>query len=70
MDIVQITDRILVSIGIGMSHAQDAAGHAGGMEHFQIVQLFAGALELDGLAGDAQHRKCRAAAGIAIGLGP
>ena len=39
------------------------------MEHFQIVQLFAGALELDGLAGDAQHRKCRAAAGIAIGLG-
>jgi len=39
------------------------------MEHFQIVQLFAGALELDGLAGDAQHRKCRTAAGIAIGLG-
>ena len=39
------------------------------MEHIQIIQLFAGALELDGLAGNGQHGKRCTAAGIAVGLG-
>ena len=39
------------------------------MEHIQIIQLFAGALKLDGLAGNGQHRKRCTAAGIAVGLG-
>ena len=39
------------------------------MEHIQIVQLLAGTLELDGLAGDGQHRQGCTAAGVAVGLG-
>ena len=39
------------------------------MEHFEVIQLFAGALEFDGLAGDGQHRKGCTAAGVAVGLG-
>ena len=39
------------------------------MEHIQIIQLFASALKLDGLAGNGQHGKRCTAAGIAIGLG-
>ena len=52
-----------------IAHAHDAAGHAGGIEGFQIFQLFAGALEVDGFAGDRQHREGCTAAGIAVGLG-
>ena len=39
------------------------------MEDFEVIQLFTGTLELDGLAGDRQHREGCAAAGIAVGLG-
>ena len=40
-----------------------------GVEHFEAVDLLAGAGELDRRAGDLPHRKCRAAARVAVGLG-
>ena len=40
-----------------IAHAKDAACHAGGVEDLEVIQLFADALELDGLAGDGTARK-------------
>ena len=52
-----------------VAHAEDAAGHAVGMELFQRVEMLAGADELDRHAGDGLDRQRRAAAGVAVELG-
>ena len=52
-----------------VAHAEDAAGDALGMEGLERVELFAGAEELDRLAGDGAHRQRRAAARIAVDAG-
>ena len=49
-----------------VAHAENAAGDALRMEVFKAVELFAGAQELDRLAGDGAHRERRAAAAIAV----
>ena len=51
-----------------IAHAEDARGHALGIERLERLGLLAHAQEHDGLAGDLAHRKRRAAAGIAICL--
>ena len=55
--------------GEHVAHAQNAPGHAVGVEGFDHVQLFAGAHELDGLARHRPDRQRRAAAGVAVQLG-
>ena len=55
--------------GKHIAHAKDAVCHPRRVERFQILELLARALEVDRLAGNGQHRKCRTAAGIAVGLG-
>ncbi len=52
-----------------IAHAEDAAGDAGGMEVLQRVGLFAGADQLDRLAGDLTHRQRGAAAAVAVDAG-
>ena len=52
-----------------VAHAEDAADDAVGMEGLEGVGLFAGADELDGLAGDVADGERRAAAGVAVHLG-
>ena len=52
-----------------VAHAQDALGHAIGIERLQRIGLLAHAHELDGLAGHLAHRKRAAATGIAVELG-
>ena len=49
-----------------VAHAQNAVGHARGVERLDRVELFAGAGKLDRLAGDRAHRQRRATARIAI----
>ena len=49
-----------------VAHAEDAPGNAARMEIFQRVGLFAGADQLDRLAGDRAHRQRRAAAAVAV----
>ncbi len=66
------------SVGIGLgrlndavdvTHAQDALGHAVGVEDLERLGLLAHGDELDGLAGDGADRKRTAATGIAVELG-
>ena len=52
-----------------VAHAEDARGHAVGMERLEAGQLLADARELDRLARDVTHRQRRAAARIAVELG-
>ena len=52
-----------------VAHAEDAVGDALGMEFLQLVHLFAGADQLDRLAGDGAHRKRRTAAAVAVHAG-
>ena len=52
-----------------VAHAEDAADDAVGMEGLEGVRLFAGADELDGLAGDVADGERRTAAGVAVHLG-
>ena len=52
-----------------VAHAEDARGHALGMEDFQAVELFGHADELDRRAGHLPHRKRRATARVAVELG-
>ena len=52
-----------------VAHAEDAAGDALGMEGLERIELFAGAGELDRLAGDGAHRQRRTAARIAVHAG-
>jgi hypothetical protein len=52
-----------------VAHAEDAAGDALGVEVFQRVDLFAGADQLDRLAGDGAHRKRSTAAAVAVDAG-
>ena len=52
-----------------VAHAENAVGDAGGMEILERIHLFAGAEELDRLAGDGAHRQRRAAAAVAIDAG-
>ena len=52
-----------------VSHVQDAAGHAVGVEQLKVVQGFARGGEHDGLAGDGSHGKCGTTAGVAVELG-
>ena len=52
-----------------VAHAEDAAGHAVGVEDVEVVELLAGADELDGLAGDGADAERGAAAGVAVELG-
>src|SRR6185437_13554932 len=51
--------------GDDVAHAENAVGDAGGMEILERIDLFAGADELDRLAGDGAHRERRAAAAVA-----
>ena len=55
--------------GKHVAHAQDAGGHAFGMEGLDLVELLSLAGELDGLAGDCAHREGRAAPRITVELG-
>ena len=52
-----------------VAHAQNAGGHAVGMEGLDHVQLLAGADELDGLARRRADGERRAAPGVAVQLG-
>ena len=52
-----------------VAHAEDAARHAVGVEDVEVVELLAGAGELDGLAGDGADAQRGAAAGVAVELG-
>ena len=52
-----------------VAHAEDAVGDARGMEILQRVELFAGADQLDRLAGDGAHRQRGAAAAVAVDAG-
>ena len=70
------SDFLAVERGFGLfderhhvAHAQDAADDAIRMKGLEGVRLFAGADELDGLAGDVPDRQRRAAPGIAVHLG-
>ena len=49
-----------------VAHAEDAVGDALRMEILERVDLFAGADQLDRLAGDGAHRKRGAAAPVAV----
>ena len=59
----------LLNEGEHVAHAQDAAGHAVGVEDLDLVQLFAHAHKLDGFAGDRLDGQCRAPSGVAVQLG-
>ena len=52
-----------------VAHAQDALGHAIGIERLKRIGLLAHAHELDGLAGHLTHRKCATATGVTVELG-
>ena len=52
-----------------VAHAENAAGDARGIEILQRVELFAGADQLDRLAGDRAHRQRGAAAAVAVDAG-
>ena len=52
-----------------VAHAEDAAGDAGRIEILDGVEFFAGADQLDRLAGDRAHRQRRAAAAVAVDAG-
>ena len=52
-----------------VAHAEDAAGHAFGIEGLERVELLAHAHQHDGLARDFAHRQRGATARIAVGLG-
>ena len=52
--------------GDDVSHAEDASGDARWVEGFEILELLAGADELDRLAGHRPHGERRPAAGIAV----
>ena len=52
-----------------VAHAEDAVGDARGMKVLDGVDLFAGADELDRLAGDRPHRQRGAAAAVAVDAG-
>ena len=74
--LLQLPRLLLVDGALGLlderehvAHAQDARGHAVGMEVLEVVELLAAAGELDGLAGDRPHGEGGAAAGVAVHLG-
>lgn len=52
-----------------IAHAEDAVGHAFGVEFGELVEFFAFADEFDGFAGDGAHGECGAAAGVAVEFG-
>ncbi|MNQ65492.1 hypothetical protein D3C85_799480 [compost metagenome] len=52
-----------------VAHAEDARGHAIGMERIERFALLAHAEELDRLAGDGAHRQCGTATGVTVDLG-
>ena len=52
-----------------IAHAEDARRHASRVERLDLVELFAHADELDGLARNGFHRERRAAARVAVELG-
>ena len=52
-----------------VAHAEDALGHAFGMERLEVLQLFADTGEFDRLAGDRFQTQRRAAARVAVQLG-
>ena len=54
--------------GHHVSHAQNALGHAVGVEHLQGIGLLARGDELNGLAGHLAHGQGAAAAGVAVHL--
>ena len=73
---LQLPGLLLVVLLLGLfdegehvAHAQNAGGHAVRVEQLDHVQLFAGAHELDGLAGGGPDGQGRAASGVAVQLG-
>ena len=52
-----------------VAHAQDPAGHAVGVEFLERVEMFAGADELDGHAGNGLDRQGGPAPGVAVEFG-
>ena len=52
-----------------VAHTEYARSHSVRVERFQAIQLFAGADELYGLAGNVFYRKRGAAAGVAVHFG-
>ena len=61
--------RRLFDDGDDVAHAEDATGHALGMEGLNRVELFARRGKLDRLAGNGPHRQRRTAARIAVHAG-
>lgn len=55
--------------GDDVAHAEDALGHAVGVEDFELLDFFPNAEEFDGAAGDLTHGEEGAAAGVAIQFG-
>ncbi len=58
----------LLDQGEHVAHAEDAAGHAVGMELLERIEMLARADELDRHAGDGLDRQRGAAAGVAVEL--
>ena len=54
--------------GNDVAHAQDAVGHAFGVEHVEGVHLLARADELDGFVHHGAYAQGRTAAGVAVEL--
>ena len=52
-----------------VTHAQDARGHAFGVERLEVFELFTHASKFDGLAGNGLHAQRCAAAGVAVEFG-
>ena len=59
----------LLDQGEHVAHAEDAAGHAVGVEDVEVLELLAGGREHDRLAGHFTDRQRRTTAGIAVELG-
>ena len=59
----------LLDEGKQVTHAQNAAGHALGVEDIEIIELLTGRGIHNGLAGDLTNRQGRATAGITVQLG-
>ena len=73
---LQLGGLLFVVVGLGLfdkgqhvAHAQDTGGHAVGVEGLNHIQLFAGAHELDGLAGGGSDGEGGAAPGVTVQFG-
>ena len=52
-----------------VAHAENAVGHAVGMEHVECLHLFAGTYKENGLVDHGAYGECRTASGVAVQFG-